>query len=414
MKSTIIVLFSLFLISLLSAQSASTFDEAMALAKSAHGKGEFEIALSNYWVAMSYNPSKRIEIQKEISGVFDGIKKQRDKAVGLNKKLESQKEKLEIQKKELQSQKEQAEKQLKALKVAMSLHDNFSQSVKAANIHQFFIEIGQKHFAAGDYADAFAYFTSADSLNTTRETMEWKAYAQKGMKANENFYAGYLDEAQQQYNEILGFFHQDSSFIATQVGLAMQASQIYETATTEKNIDTLKLSARGLYTIPAKVGKQYSLRWLDLSFNWLKHIPSEVSNLGSLRWLDVSHNHIEFFPDLFPYESRLEYLDISSNQLKNIPERIWYLQQLRGLDLGSNQIRHLPKYFGHLPRLKELSLKSNQLSHLPASFWRLQQLKELNLSSNLIEHLPDSLAQLQGLKKLNLLSNQLKTMPEGI
>ena len=133
----------------------------------------------------------------------------------------------------------------------------------------------------------------------------------------------------------------------------------------------LKLSWKGIETLPAGIGKLTNLTRLYLYNNRLTSVPKE---LGRLKNLTILH--------------------LSGNQLTSIPKELGQLTNLRTLYLDKNKLTSVPKELGQLTNLQTLYLDENKLTSVPKELGQLKRLAKLNLSWNKLRLLTKEMVDL--------------------
>ncbi|MGF2011026.1 COR domain-containing protein [Nostoc sp. DedVER01b] len=192
-----------------------------------------------------------------------------------------------------------------------------------------------------------------------------------------------------------------------------QLLQIIEQAARLK-VTILKLSGKGLTTLPPEIGKLTNLQTLYLSNNQLSSLPPEIEKLANLQAFYLGSNQLSSLPPEIEKLTNLQTLNLSNNQLSSLPPEIEKLINLQTLNLGINQLSSLSPEIGQLTNLQMLYLGSNKLNCLPPEIGQLTNLQTLNLSNNQLSSLSPEIGKLINLQTLDLTSNQLSGLPSEI
>jgi len=168
----------------------------------------------------------------------------------------------------------------------------------------------------------------------------------------------------------------------------------------------LKLSDKGITTIPSNIDDLTELRQLFLSYNSIAFLNYNISNLTNLEHLYLSFNEIISLPPTIGNLSNLITLDVESNNLTEIPSEIVNLNNLETLNIGLNSLSELPN-LTTLDNLVTLYANHNLLESLPSSITSLSSLSILNLDSNQLTELPGGLCSMPSLSSLSIINNQI-------
>ncbi|MBS0653325.1 MAG: hypothetical protein JSR39_07340 [Verrucomicrobia bacterium] len=157
----------------------------------------------------------------------------------------------------------------------------------------------------------------------------------------------------------------------------------------------LELSSLDLKGLPPIFDKEpfvLRLETLKLDANILTSLPAEICLLQNLTSLNLSHNKLSTLPAEISQLKKLTNLLLFGNQITSLPEQIGQLESLRDLNITYNQLTSLPGQIGHLKNLEDLNLSNNYLVSIPEQIGLLQNLTRLNLSSNqTLQGLPNQL-----------------------
>ena len=185
-----------------------------------------------------------------------------------------------------------------------------------------------------------------------------------------------------------------------------------------KSLTVLEISgATSLKKIPDDFfHKLLQLQSLKLSAVQIKSMPSSISELSELRWLMLRGcASLEELPRLQKLESLLV-LDLSGAiELRKLKDKTFKAHaKLRMLDLSQTKIDRLP-FLKNLGNLTRLSLRCCEcLTRLP-SLKSVSQLEILDLSgsSKLKENQDEIFPSMDGLKTLNLSNTAIRHLPSN-
>ena len=168
----------------------------------------------------------------------------------------------------------------------------------------------------------------------------------------------------------------------------------------------LKLSDKGITTIPSNIDDLTELTQLFLSYNSLNFLNYNIGNLTKLEHLYLSFNDIGNLPPTISNLENLIVLDVEGNNLEELPSEIVNLNNLETLNIGLNNLSELPN-LTTLDNLITLYANHNLLEAIPSSIISLQSLSILNLDSNQLTELPNGLCSMPTLSSLSISNNQI-------
>uniref|UniRef100_A0A9J2Q761 Calponin-homology (CH) domain-containing protein n=1 Tax=Ascaris lumbricoides TaxID=6252 RepID=A0A9J2Q761_ASCLU len=214
------------------------------------------------------------------------------------------------------------------------------------------------------------------------------------------------------------------------------------------SMETLRVRATGLRSLPAAVQLLESLTYLDLSVTVILHyilttrwvdlyyeiihlyyplsvILIPILSISLRRWesgaseylmggkTPTSENQLTSLP-VGLFTIRLQVLLLSGNRLESLPREIRQLAgSLHELDVSCNRLQAIPPDIALLKLLRVLNLRDNRLTHLPSELSRME-LRVLDVSENELGELPYDLRHMCSLIELHLRGNPLTTPPATI
>ena len=178
------------------------------------------------------------------------------------------------------------------------------------------------------------------------------------------------------------------------------------------NICELTIDRNNLTTIPAAIGRLFSLNSLNIGNNQLSSLP-DISRLKKLEYFYAYNNKLTNITSQLVKLTKLKEIRLERNQISVLSESIGNLVELVSLNLADNRLQKLPDSIDRCNKLKELKLSRNQLSELPETFGHLINLQDLGLQSNHLQELPASLTiQCRKIQYLDLSHNRISKLPE--
>lgn len=337
---------------------------------------------------------------------FDGIQKQRDRAIEASKKtlIEKQsaikaKEQAELARLQADSSRAKAnrlrnlavEQRKKAIILKKDLSKKNDQSKKLVKGIYFY---GNNYgLAYNKKSQRFYYFDTLGKAHFQEENLsfyqanQFNRFGYARVKVEKTtLYPSYIDT------------------LGTLYPIAEKESQINEKTA------FIDLSDKDLNKIPRVI--------------WKKGISksSSGSKTSPIKSLELRKNHIYRISNKIQGLKQLEVLDLADNSLGKLPKSITELKELTTVNLSNetsylnyrNHIRQLPLEIGNLKKLQRLNMNYHQISKLPSSFSSLQGLEELNLRRNNLRRFPLEIIVLDNLKKLDLSGNKIKKLPDNI
>ena len=127
----------------------------------------------------------------------------------------------------------------------------------------------------------------------------------------------------------------------------------------------LNLSAKGLTSLPRKLGRLTNLQRLYLHNNQLTALPPEIARWTNLQWLTLAKNQLTALPPEVAQWTNLQTLALHNNQLTALPREVAQWTNLQRLYLDHNQLTALPRELARLTNLEELRLDGNPLESPP-------------------------------------------------
>uniref|UniRef100_F1KVB5 Leucine-rich repeat and calponiny domain-containing protein 3 n=1 Tax=Ascaris suum TaxID=6253 RepID=F1KVB5_ASCSU len=173
------------------------------------------------------------------------------------------------------------------------------------------------------------------------------------------------------------------------------------------------LSDNRMNELPICICELSSMETLRVRATGLRSLPAAVQLLESLTYLDLSENQLTSLP-VGLFTIRLQVLLLSGNRLESLPREIRQLAgSLHELDVSCNRLQAIPPDIALLKLLRVLNLRDNRLTHLPSELSRME-LRVLDVSENELGELPYDLRHMCSLIELHLRGNPLTTPPATI
>lgn len=353
---------------------------------------------------------------------FDGIQKQRDRAIEAGKKalLEKQsaikaKEQAELARLQADSSRAKAnrlrnlavEQRKKAIILKKDLSKKNDQSKKLVKGIYFY---GNNYgLAYNKKSQRFYYFDTLGKAHFQEENLsfyqanQFNRFGYARVKVEKTtLYPSYIDtlgtlypiaEKKYQINEKTIFIHFSDKNL-NRIPSDVWRKGIIESPLGDKtsSIKSLELRNNHIYRISNKIQGLKQLEVLDLADNSLWRLPKSIIELKELRIVNLSNE--------------TSYLDLR-NQIKRLPAEVGNLKKLQRLNMNYHQISKLPSSFSSLQGLEELNLRRNNFRHFPLEVLDLVNLKKLDLSGNKIKKLPSNIFMMKSLEVLNVTGNRI-------
>ncbi|VDM23401.1 unnamed protein product [Toxocara canis] len=173
------------------------------------------------------------------------------------------------------------------------------------------------------------------------------------------------------------------------------------------------LSDNRLNELPICICELSSMETLRVRATGLRSLPAAVQLLESLTYLDLSENQLSTLP-IGLFSIRLQVLLLTGNRLESLPREIRQLAgSLHELDVSCNRLRAIPADIALLKLLRVLNMRDNRLTRLPSELSRME-LRILDVSENELGELPSELRHMCSLIDLRVEGNPLATPPVSI
>uniref|UniRef100_A0A915A6Z3 Calponin-homology (CH) domain-containing protein n=2 Tax=Parascaris univalens TaxID=6257 RepID=A0A915A6Z3_PARUN len=173
------------------------------------------------------------------------------------------------------------------------------------------------------------------------------------------------------------------------------------------------LSDNRMNELPVCICELSSMETLRVRATGLRSLPAAVQLLESLTYLDLSENQLTSLP-VGLFSIHLQVLLLAGNRLDSLPREIRQLAgSLHELDVSCNRLQAIPPDIALLKLLRVLNLRDNRLTHLPSELSRME-LRVLDVSENELGELPYDLRHMCSLIELRLHGNPLTTPPATI
>lgn len=180
-------------------------------------------------------------------------------------------------------------------------------------------------------------------------------------------------------------------------------------------LDTLRINACRLKTLPDSLFSLSNLKALNLAYNSGLVIPARLYAMTSLAYLDLSGLELSAMDPALSGLAALQELRLNNNPLGRVPEAVLALAGAGALDVLSMTdcgIDSLPAALVASTRWRQLYFTGNALTSLPDAFTAGHALEKLLIDRNQLTALPASLRLLPRLQVLYLGQNRLCTVPE--
>ncbi|KAJ8019705.1 Leucine-rich repeat-containing protein 1 [Holothuria leucospilota] len=174
----------------------------------------------------------------------------------------------------------------------------------------------------------------------------------------------------------------------------------------------LKITEKGLTSLPEAVCAQKHIVSLNLSDNNLQDLPDDLEKLKNLEQLDLSNNNFEKVPTVIGDLDNLRVLNLSGNKIKELPRDIIYLRKLEDIMMDGNCFENFPEILFQ-SNVTDVYLRRNHLKAVPEGIGKIQNLRVLVISDNEVTSLPESLTSCDDLKEIWATRNKIESLPKN-
>lgn len=386
----------------------NSYEEAIKQGDSASNEGNYKVAISKYFAAEAFDPSKKEIVNSRVNAVFAKIDKLRKEAELAKSQSQRTLQQLRIEQANVQAA--LAETQKAKLQTDSALQ----KANRLINAIYFYEDKYALSYAYGNY---FFINKNGDEITSLGKWEKAEQFDRNGFaKVKKNDGSALVDYLLDTLGNVYRISF-DAKKLKEEVVLDLSKQQltaIPEEVFKQTSLKVLILNNNQLDRLPAEIGELKDLVVLDLKYNKLSNLPGEIGRMESLRFLDLNHNKLNALPDEICNLNNLRYLGLDENALSGLPVEIGRMDKLTELYLNNNKLHDLPPKIGRLKNLTQLRLNNNQLGFLPSEIGQLNTLTLLDLSNNNLRYLPSEINGLKSLGKLYLYNNKLENLPEQI